>query len=110
MYQITPFTCTFRDWKCTVVAATYTNNDRWAILLIDSEDHTPIATASVNLPDVPLEDNQILIKTWSENEGIELCLMDAGVITENPLGYVPTGFTTALVAELTPEFLKEIQQ
>ena len=70
----------FMEWECDVVYGQY-GNGRTAISLMDAADGSPIATASVNLPDEPLKDKEVAIKDYSENEGMLDALMDAGVIT-----------------------------
>jgi hypothetical protein len=81
----------FKDYVCKIVFAQYSNG-RTAIELVDAEGwHEPIARASVNLPDAPLEDDEIFIKDWSENEGMVGALVRAGVVSES-IGYEPSGF------------------
>ena len=46
------------------------SNDRTCLELIDVEDGIPYAVASVNLPNVLLEENEILIKDYSKNQGV----------------------------------------
>lgn len=44
-------------------------NGRTAIQLISVEDNMPYCVATVNV-DVPLEENEVAIKDYSENEGM----------------------------------------
>lgn len=46
------------------------SNGRPALELLDAEDDLPFAVATVNLPDVLLGDNEVLVKDYSENEGM----------------------------------------
>ena len=65
-----PFTC--EDIQVTVNIRKY-NNGRPAIELLEIDPdygYTPYMTASVNIPNVLLQDNEVLIKDYSENEGI----------------------------------------
>ena len=67
----------FKQWNCNVVIARYVNNNK-AITLIDAEDGSPVATATVNLTYQDVSDgiasydlyrknkNLVHIKTWSE--------------------------------------------
>jgi hypothetical protein len=87
-------------------------NGRTAIQLYDAEDGQPLVTATVNIPDLPGEDidkfcqayerdreSFLLIKDWSENEGIYSSLVAAEAI--EPTAYsVPTGYVFARVAFL----------
>ena len=87
-----------KDWDCEVVFAEYSNG-RPAILLKDAEDGSPIATATINLPEVPLRENQVIIKDYSENEGVLQALVDAGVVTDTGIK-MQVGFAIAPLCEL----------
>lgn len=89
-------------------------NGRVAIQLYDAEDGSPLMTASVNIPELPEEAIEglcsklgvdkkrfVLIKNWSENEGVLMSLEEAGVIDVGK-STIPTGYCHANVA-----FLKE---
>lgn len=83
----------FNGYNCELSFARYRNN-RIANELIDSTDGDSVAMATVNLPEEPLEDDEVFIKGWSENAGIEDVLMSAGVIGPI-LDAVSTGFVLA---------------
>lgn len=83
----------FKDYECFLNIGKYSNG-RLALELIDTEDCCPVATASVNIPDASLADDEILIKSWSENEGMADLLMNLKVIGPE-LEKVPTGFVYA---------------
>lgn len=92
----------FKQWDCIVQKRRY-ENGRPALQLIDANDGSPIATATVNLPDVPLGKNQVPVKSYSENEGMLDALVAAGVV--KPTGQaVRTGFVEVSVCELQPPF------
>lgn len=92
----------FRGWDCLVEKRCYSNG-RPALQLIDAEDGSPIATATVNLPNVPLGKNQVAIKDWSENQGMLRALTEAGVI--EPTGEtVSSGYVQVPICELQPPF------
>lgn len=84
-------TVVFKSWKCEVVFAKY-GNGATAIQLIDAEDKSPVATATVNLvpevigpdyrPSDQLPKNRCYIKTWSENEGMLEALIEAEVVMD----------------------------
>lgn len=80
----------FMNWLCNVNTDAKYDNDRTAITLTDAEDGSPICTASVNLPDHPCEENEVWIKDYSENQGIEKVLIDAKIIS-NPIAMVAQG-------------------
>lgn len=91
----------FHDWDCKVVFGKYPNG-RTAIQLFDSSTNEPIATATVNIPDAKIEPNQVIIKDYSENEGIYDCLKEAGII-QGVHKFVQVGHTYTLVCDLTEE-------
>ena len=74
------------------------DNGRTALRLIDAEDGSPRATATVNIPEAKLAANEVMIKGWSENAGMQAALIAAGVIGPQ-LRSVPTGFVEATVHE-----------
>lgn len=71
---------------------------RPALQLVDAEGE-PEITATINLPDEPLEEGEIILKTYAEGQGIDVALVDAGLI-HPPHRQVRAGYTTAAVARL----------
>jgi hypothetical protein len=47
----------------------------------------PLAVCTVNLPQVDLKEDEVLVKTWSENVGMLGWLMDQEIVSE-PQRYV----------------------
>ena len=88
----------FKEWDCVLDYSTYMNG-RTAIQLNDLEDGMPIATATVNIPEAKLESNEVIIKNYSENEGMSKALMDAGIIGP-PSRSIRTGHVIVMVHEL----------
>ena len=72
-------------------------NGQTAIQLLD-RDGAPFMMASV-AHDVNIDNDCVIIKNYSENEGIMEALIEAGII-EKPFCEIPTGFVTLYVAEL----------
>jgi hypothetical protein len=104
---MTPVRVRFKSWDCIVCKRQY-DNGRPALQLIDAEDGSPIAAATVNLPDVPLGRNQVAIKSYSENEGMLDALVAAGVV--KPTGQmVRSGYVEVPICELQPPF-REVSQ
>ena len=97
-------TVRFLDTDCTVQKRQYSNG-RVALSLVDEEG--PVATATVNLPGVPLGKNQVLIKDYSENEGILDALVAAGVVKSTGQ-MVRSGFVEVPVCELQPPFREKM--
>lgn len=88
----------FRDWNCNVIFKQY-SNERIAITLDEIETGEPIAIATINLPNVPLAQDHVIIKDYSENEGMYNTLLSAGIISEE-VNRVQTGFVTAPICKL----------
>ena len=87
--------------KVCVSKRKYSNN-RTALELIDVEDGIPYAIATVNLPDVLLQENEVLIKSYSENEGMLEFLIENNIVKHNGCG-VNSGHVWIPVCELLPE-------
>ena len=86
----------FKEWNCNVEYGTYYNG-RTSIRLTQNGEQ--IAVATVNIPAHNVPDGHVLIKNWSENQGIAQALQDAGVIKLTGKA-IPTGFVEALEAKL----------
>ena len=72
-------------------------NGRVALMLSDEEGQ--VACATVNLPEHDLKPGEVLIKTWSENEGMLDFLVMNHIVSD--LGReVPTGYVSARVCKL----------
>ena len=80
----------YSDYNVIIESGRY-RNGRLALELIDAEDGCPVMTATVNLPEVKLEENEIIIKNYSENEGVLEFLIE-NKITSNPVRCVNNGF------------------
>ena len=88
----------FNGYTCNVVKRQYSGNDRTALILTDATDGEYLTTASVNVPDIDLKDDEIVIKNYSENEGILEILTKAGLV--KPLYEVTSGFVKHNVCKL----------
>ena len=69
----------FKEWTCEVTEHKYSNG-RLALRLIDGDDHSPIATATMNIPEAELQPHEIIIKDYAENDGMHDALVEAGLI------------------------------
>lgn len=93
----------FAGFECDVIKASYHDNNT-ALLLVDSSDEdygSPVLTASVNITGVSecLPEDQVVIKTYSENAGVLKALIEAGVVRDTGEA-VATGYATCPVAEI----------
>jgi len=57
-------------------------NGRTAIVLLGIDDPTDNARATVNVPELPIDLDQVLIKDIDENEDMVAALVAAGVVTD----------------------------
>lgn len=89
-------TVNFMGEALTIVMSRYANGQN-AIQLVD-QDGMPFMTASVAY-DVNIAIDCVIIKNYSENEGILEALIEAGII-DKPFMEIPTGFVTLYVAAL----------
>lgn len=89
----------FKDWLCTVKVTHYCDGGRAAIQLVDAYDGSPVAVATVNIPEYPLAPDEAIIKDYSENEGMLDVLQKAGIVKE-VVGSVQTGYVTCPVVRL----------
>lgn len=81
------------------------NNGRSAIELLEMDPAygpTPYMTASVNIPNVLLQDNEVLIKDYSENEGITNFLAKHNIVTPTN-HWIKSGYVDVEVCVLNPE-------
>jgi len=77
-------------------------NGRKRLDILEVPDHFPYAIATVNLPDVLLEDNEILVKDYAENEGMLDFLTANNIVIPTDRG-VHSGFVWLPVCILNPE-------
>jgi hypothetical protein len=88
----------FKEWDCVLVYGNYANK-RTAITLIEEATGDAVATATLNIDYVKLADDEIIIKDYSENEGMYEALLKSGII--GPIKRkVPLRHTYALVCDL----------
>lgn len=99
-----------RGYQCRIVAANYVNEHggkgRPALQLVDWEDGSPVATMTVNIPELPLGENEYFIKDWSENEGMLDAILSCGLASDTGRRE-RTGFVYAPVVTITPANLKK---
>jgi hypothetical protein len=101
----------FKQWECIVEKSHYSNG-RTALVLMNANEEREdnghllyppgtmqIAVATVNLPDVDLAPDEVIIKNYSENEGILETLHSEDIIGP-VLRIVKTGFIEAYVCQL----------
>jgi len=91
-------TIQFKKWVCVLKFGQY-HNGRTGIELVSEKDGSPVAVATVNIPDVYLDKDEVIIKNYSENEGMLDTLVNAKIV--EPTGRkVHTGFVECDVCKL----------
>ena len=76
----------------------YQSSGRTALELIDVEDGTPVMMATVNIEDAHLEPDELIIKDYSENEGV-LEFLQKNNIVGPVIRTVRTGFVSCPVVK-----------
>lgn len=89
---------TFMGTLCDIRTYNYANG-RTALQLFDVENDEPFTTATVNVPEAHLEKDEILIKNYSENEGLLDVLVAANIVKDTGRT-IPVGFTKAHICIL----------
>jgi len=103
----------FKSWNCFLSLGYYGAGNRLAIQLLSDEENAdkgvfygePIAVATVNIPEVPLKENELIIKDYSENSGMLDALKKFGFISETKRE-ITSGFVTVQVVEKTQKLLE----
>ncbi len=98
----------FKNYDCTLKWGV-NNNGRLTLDLVDSKDGSPIATATANAVDSDLTTGEIIIKNYSENEGMYDALLAAGIIRRSHRR-IGTGHIYSPVCYLTPLALAQALQ
>ena len=80
-------------FNVALLRESYTNN-RMAIPAIISDNGEPFAILSVNIPDIMLQENEVIIKNWSENETLAAAAMASGCFVDTGKR-IRTGFVEA---------------
>ncbi len=94
---------TFLDILCDVDTSQVYQNGRKAIILTDAVEGDGVAYATLNSPEVLLLPEQVIIKNYSENQGILDVLIKANIISE-PVNYVRLSpWITAPICNLITE-------
>lgn len=88
----------FKNWKCFIEKGTYSNG-RIALELIHSKDGEPVLVATINIPEIFVAKDEVIIKNYSENEGVLELLINANIISK-PLRMVESSFITAPICRL----------
>lgn len=86
----------FQGWTCRVERASYGATGRIALPLYAVEDGSPVAVASVHLPELSLASDEVVIKDYSENTGM-LDLLVATRVVSPPVRELQSGYVTLYI-------------
>lgn len=89
----------FLEEDCILQFGKY-GNGRTAIQLVSNDEMKElIATATVNIVDARCDADEVIIKDYSENDGMLAALVYAGVVS-NPVRYAGSGYVSCPVCKL----------
>lgn len=94
-------TVKFQKYTCELDFGKYSNG-RIGIDLVDKKTGELVLGATVNIPEEQLGDGEVIIKNYSENEGVLDALISAGVISK-PIRTIKSNFIEAPVCKLLVE-------
>ena len=66
--------------EVTIRETTYMMNNRKCIMLVS--EMGPIATLTTNIPGSDLEEDELCIKTWSDNEELAVDALESGLFID----------------------------
>lgn len=100
--NLIPFTSFGEDYRLEPVFETYSNG-RLAISLFFHDEEmdmmAPFAKVTTNIPDIHLNEGEVLVKDWSENAPLVAHLVEEGLLI--PTGReVASGYVFPMVARL----------
>jgi hypothetical protein len=90
----------FYNEECDILFGTYSSG-RISISLMCSDGEL-MARATIDCPEIQLKKNEVIIKDYSENEGILSALVEYGVVVDTGKR-VPVGYAEGVICKLTPE-------
>lgn len=98
----------YKKWDVELEFGRYSYFNNISITLLNLhptiEDGETIAVATVNIE--PLEENEVSIKDYSENEGMLQWLIDNGII-EEPHRYIQSGWVRVPICKLKEGVVNE---
>jgi len=96
----------FKQWACELITSTYTADDSKAMLLVDMVTNEPICYVTVCLVDLGIkpDDGNVIIKDY-DNPGMVECMIEHGVILDNPVKMHKHGFVESHEYHLTEKGL-----
>ena len=86
-------------------------NERIAIQLLSITHQEPFATLTVNVPEIDLEDDELLIKGYSENAEVSTAIMEQTDLFVNTGRIINLGYVNVMVWKFKdPKTLDKIKE
>lgn len=98
----------WHGWDCILQKGRYIDNSI-GILLFDAHDGEPVSKATVTMQGANLREDQIIVKDYSENEGMLDALTEIGLVT-GVERWIETGWVRVPVCNIDPAKLEEIDE
>ena len=92
---------TKKEFEVLMYQEKYPVNDRIAVLLRMSGTGEPFGVLTVNIPDAKIRNDEICVKTWSENEWWYSQLLNTRYFCDTGKR-VPCGFAVAEIWNILP--------
>ena len=92
----------YREYNVDVHLTHYSTNGRYALFLVDHETFEPVAVATVNIPDKYITDNEVIVKNYSENEGMLQFLINQQIIDGGKCISFSNGYVMLYICDLLP--------
>jgi len=73
-----------------IIKTQYANNQKIALIARDKQTGQELCTCTTNIPDYPLDDGDVIIKDYSENEGVLDDLIAMNIVSE-PIDWITSG-------------------
>jgi hypothetical protein len=92
---------------CRVVFDRYRDGDRLAISLVDAATGEPVNRVTVNMPEIPLGPDEVLVRNYSDGEGMLDDCVAAGLLADTgrrvTAGFAADGVAVARLLVTPPE-------
>lgn len=89
----------FAGFQCRLHHGHYAIGGTTALQLLDVTDDELVTTATINIPGLRLDADEVVLKTWDENAGLLELLTAAGVV-HPPHEHYPVGVHVASIVRL----------
>jgi len=89
----------FVDLKLSSVKFQYAKYANGRIAIMATDEGAPLCKCTVNIPETPIADDEVIIKDYSENEGVLQDMIELGIILA-PRKMINTGYGCSAICKL----------